>query len=994
MTPLAPTLVTGSADLFAVAPALPAGIALDATTGVIAGVPVSAVAADTYTITASNAAGSATHSLDLEVIDPPLPIVSFALAASSAGESAATASVAVTLSGASATDVTIDWILSGSAVAGADFVEPASPLVIAAGQTGASIDIALLDDPTDEPDETLSISFGAPAGALVGVPSVHTLTLVDDDPSPQVRFASPALSLPETPGTTTIDVLLDRDSTATIEVSYSVGGTALPGVDFLLTPAILDLAPGTTAATLELQVLGDTVFEGDESIAIELLPGAGAVAGTPEILAITIGEDDPPPVVEIQGGGTAVEGAGPAALTVALSSLSAVDAVVSFSLGGSATPGTDYLAPTGPIVLPAGTLSTDIAIDPLADAEIEGPETAEVTLLGATGAALGLSVVASVTIEDASIALPEVTISGGGTVVESGAPIVLVASLSAVSSSRVTIPFTLAGSAMSGVDYATPASPVAIAAGSLATTITIDPVDDGVPEGPESVIVTLLPPTGATLGSPASAVVTIDEGPPPPEVTIGAGGSVLESGSPIEVWVSLSAAAAAPVEVVYSLGGSATAGVDYLASPNPITIPAGDTAAAIQVEPIPDGIAEGIETIVVDLVGATGAILGAAVAATITIDESALPVASLSGGGASGVEGAGPVFLTVSLSAPSLVNVQVQFDYSGSATPLVDYLSVPSPQTILAGALSTSIGIDPLADGVVEPDETVTVTLTGAIGATLGATTVRTVTIEDGTSATAPPSGLDYAEPAAVYAVGVAIAANLPSLAGGSATSWSVVPPLPAGLALDPASGAIDGSPEEVQLATPYQVTAGNALGTTSATITIEVRASFAFAISSPVVPYSPATGDASFSISLTVGEELGTSPVAPHGIQSFSGGILLDPAKVSLLSVAEGAGVALVNGGQGPDFFFPFPATGGLTFGVQISPSLSLALLAPGPVEWATVGLATVPAWLAGDPDGEVLAIEWSGSLGSPPVPCEISYENQFTHPPDLIPGTISFQP
>jgi Putative Ig domain len=51
--------VMGTASSWAVTPALPAGLSLDATTGVISGTPTAASASTAYTITASNAGGSA-----------------------------------------------------------------------------------------------------------------------------------------------------------------------------------------------------------------------------------------------------------------------------------------------------------------------------------------------------------------------------------------------------------------------------------------------------------------------------------------------------------------------------------------------------------------------------------------------------------------------------------------------------------------------------------------------------------------------------------------------------------------------------------------------------------------------------------------------------------------------------------------------------------------------------------------------------------------------
>jgi hypothetical protein len=68
--PLQPT-VTGAVSGYSVSPALPAGLSLDPSTGVISGTPLTAAPKGTYTITASNEAGTATTALNLVVLVPP-----------------------------------------------------------------------------------------------------------------------------------------------------------------------------------------------------------------------------------------------------------------------------------------------------------------------------------------------------------------------------------------------------------------------------------------------------------------------------------------------------------------------------------------------------------------------------------------------------------------------------------------------------------------------------------------------------------------------------------------------------------------------------------------------------------------------------------------------------------------------------------------------------------------------------------------------------------
>ena len=63
-----------------------------------------------------------------------------------------------------------------------------------------------------------------------------------------------------------------------------------------------------------------------------------------------------------------------------------------------------------------------------------------------------------------------------------------------------------------------------------------------------------------------------------------------------------------------------------------------------------------------------------------------------------------------------------------------------------------------------------------------------------------------------------------PTTSGGTITSWSVSPSLPAGLSLDSSTGAISGTPSAVTSSANYTITATNTGGSDTATITIVVN--------------------------------------------------------------------------------------------------------------------------------------------------------------------------
>ena len=71
ITALTPT-VTGTVDSYSISPALPAGLAFNATTGIISGTPTASSAQTTYTVTAANAGGNTTFDVVI-TINMPAP---------------------------------------------------------------------------------------------------------------------------------------------------------------------------------------------------------------------------------------------------------------------------------------------------------------------------------------------------------------------------------------------------------------------------------------------------------------------------------------------------------------------------------------------------------------------------------------------------------------------------------------------------------------------------------------------------------------------------------------------------------------------------------------------------------------------------------------------------------------------------------------------------------------------------------------------------------
>jgi len=202
--------------------------------------------------------------------------------------------------------------------------------------------------------------------------------------------------------------------------------------------------------------------------------------------------------------------------------------------------------------------------------------------------------------------------------------------------------------------------------------------------------------------------------------------------------VTLSKASSTPVTVKYATSnGTAMAGQDYTSASGTVTFAAGETSKTINVAVAGDATVEQDETFTVTLSTPSGAKLGAATATgSITNDDVAVTPPTVAIGNASkseGNTGTSNMSFTVTLSKAQTSPVTVKYaTANGSATAGDDYTAATGTITFAAGETSKTVNVVINGDATVEQDETFTVTLSDASGATIGtATATGTITNDD-----------------------------------------------------------------------------------------------------------------------------------------------------------------------------------------------------------------------------------------------------------------------
>ena len=684
---------------------------------------------------------SATGTVETTIVDQGTVTVSVTAGDAVAEGSAAT--FAVSLSGAVASAVTLGWSTSDvTATAGSDYTAVSSGTVTFPANTTTSrtLTVSTRGDSLAEDDETFTVALdgtGLPDGVSLGM-TTATGTITDDD-ALTVSVRADASSVTEGGGATFTVSVTGGESTAAVAVTYMVGGTATSGTDYTAPSGTLTLDAGDSSGTITIATLDDSVLDRGETVSVTL---TGATTSLGEVTAGTAAAEttiiDPGTVtVSVATDGAVTEGSS-STFTVTLSGAVASAVELSWSTSnGTAAAGSDYTAvSSGAVTFAAdSTASRTLSVSTLPDTLAEGDETFTLRLSGSglpAGVSLGTAT-ATGTITDDETLSAAVT-ADAATVVEGSAATFTVTLTGGESTAPVTVTYTVAGTATSGTDYTAPSGTLTLGAGAASGTITIATRTDTVLDGGETLSVTLSGATttlGEATAQTGSAETTIsDTGTV--TVSVASAGAVAESAA-ATFTVTLSGAVSSPVEVGWSTSDvTATAGADYTAASGTVTFTANSTAAqTLTVSTLEDTLAEGDETFTVTLSGSNlpaGVSLGT-VSATATItDDDALSV-SVTADETEVQEGAAATFTVSVAGGGSTAPVAVTYTVGGTATSGTDYTAPSGTLTLGTGASSGTITVATLSDAVLEPVETVTVTLSGA-STSAGEVTAATATAQ------------------------------------------------------------------------------------------------------------------------------------------------------------------------------------------------------------------------------------------------------------------------
>jgi hypothetical protein len=164
------------------------------------------------------------------------------------------------------------------------------------------LDVTVLGDAIQEPDETFTVTLtnlaGAAPGALVG-----TGTILNDDAVPTLAVnsvAQPEGNAGVSPMVFTVSLSNPADTPVTVGYQTVDGSATVAGGDYQAVSGTLTIPAKAWAATLEVPVHGDACGEGEETFTLVLSDPVGAALGAAVGTGTIQNDDDTqPPVVAV-----------------------------------------------------------------------------------------------------------------------------------------------------------------------------------------------------------------------------------------------------------------------------------------------------------------------------------------------------------------------------------------------------------------------------------------------------------------------------------------------------------------------------------------------------------------------------------------------------------------------------------------------------------------------------------------------------------------------
>lgn len=538
----------------------------------------------------------------------------------------------VTLSSAISSDVVVNYSVLEQSASAADLSSTSGSVTISAGATSAALPISAVDDNIDEPQESFVVSINTNNADTTVTNPNGTVRLNDNDARPAISLANLTTSESNTGTTTaTVQVTLSHPSSQPVTFNAAtINGSAMAGSDYVTTTGSRTIPALSTTIGIDVDIVGDTLFEENETFALRVSNPTNAIIGSSSS-TITISDNDTQTQSTFSVADTsASESTGQMQFTVSLSGATGSTATVNYALSnGTASAGSDFTDSSGTLNFPVGTTSIPVLVSISNDSIEEPNESFNLILSNPSPSNVSIAdgtATATILDDDDPVITPTLSIADASiTEGNSGSQnLQFTVSLSSASSSDVTVSYSTAnGTATANSDFTSRSGTVTFGAGVLSQSISVPILGDTVSEGAEQFSLNLSGPSGATLAD-ATAIGSIQDNDGASSLAV-AGGSRNEgtgSNTAFNFVVTLAPTSSSTVSVAYATqAGTASSGSDFIATSGTLTFAAGESSKSISVQIVADSVDEANEAFSVTLSSPTNATVGVSSATLTIIDD-------------------------------------------------------------------------------------------------------------------------------------------------------------------------------------------------------------------------------------------------------------------------------------------------------------------------------------------------------------------------------------
>ncbi|MFN4843953.1 MAG: Calx-beta domain-containing protein [Dolichospermum sp.] len=424
-----------------------------------------------------------------------------------------------TRTGATTTALTVNYTIGGTATLNTDYTRTGTnnTVTFAANATTATVTVDPTVDTTVEPNETVALTLASGTGYTIGTTTPVTGTINNDDTNvtlPSITLAVSPSSITED-GTANLVYTFTRTGVTTnaLTVNYSIGGTATLNTDYTRTGTnnTVTFAANATTATVTVDPTVDTTVEPNETVALTLASGTGYTIGTTTAVTGTINNDDTTVTLAVSPGSVTEDGTSNLVYTFTRTGVTTNALTVNYTIGGTATNGSDYASLPTSIAFAAGLATATVIVDPTADTTVESNETVALTLASGTGYTIGTTTAVTGTINNDDffqLSINNVTVVEGQ---DSNAT--LTVTVNNPNPQQISVNYATAPvNATANVDYTSKTGTLIIPANISTANITIPILNDHLNESDKAFTVTLSNPTNATINpNEASGQVIITD---------------------------------------------------------------------------------------------------------------------------------------------------------------------------------------------------------------------------------------------------------------------------------------------------------------------------------------------------------------------------------------------------------------------------------------------------------------------------------------------------